>query len=92
VSGCVHNGLDGNWAFVLSRNSFAFVAYDSVRWIDFVCCRKNHPSAGSQILPVRNNNQEERRMLKNSKALRLGGGNNVIIYPKRNNVTTGAVN
>ena len=31
-------------------------------------------------------------MLKNSKALRLGGGNNVIIYPKRNNVTTGAVN
>ena len=68
VSGCVRGGLDGNRAFVLGRNTSASFASDSMRWIDFVPSRKNHASAGSQILPVYNSNKEERSMLKDSKA------------------------
>jgi hypothetical protein len=54
-----------------------------MRCIDFVPSRKNHASAGSQILPVWNNNKEERNMLMDSKAFggrytegqRILGGN-----------------
>jgi predicted enzyme related to lactoylglutathione lyase len=68
VSGGIRGGLDWNRALVLSRDTFAIVAFDSECGIDFISSGQKHSSPDSQIWSARKNNQEERSMLKDSKA------------------------
>jgi hypothetical protein len=56
VSGGIPDSLDWNRAFVLSRDAFARVAFDSVRWIDFIPGDEKHASPDSQIKLARTNN------------------------------------
>jgi catechol 2,3-dioxygenase-like lactoylglutathione lyase family enzyme len=68
VSGGIRGGLDWDRAFVLSRDAFARLASNPVRWIDFISGGEKHPSPDSQIWSARKNNYKERSMLKDSKA------------------------
>jgi catechol 2,3-dioxygenase-like lactoylglutathione lyase family enzyme len=68
VSGSVHRALEWNRAFILSCDTFACVASDAERRIDFIYGREKHPSLDSKIWSVRKSNRKERVMLKDSKA------------------------
>jgi hypothetical protein len=68
VSGSIRGGLEWNRAFVLSRDTVASVAFDSVCRINSISGGEKHSSPDSQIWSARKNNQEQSSMLKNSKA------------------------
>src|SRR5207302_8026192 len=50
--------------FTLGCHAFALVTFDSECRVDFIYGSEKHPSAHSEICPVRKNNREERIMLK----------------------------
>jgi len=68
VFGGIRGGLDWNRTFVLSRDTFTIVAFDSECRLDLISGGEKHPSPDSQIWSARRNNQEESSMLKDSKA------------------------
>jgi hypothetical protein len=78
VCGSIRSGLEWNRAFVLSRDTFAIVAFDSECRIDFISGGEKHSSPDSQIWSARKNNQEERCMLKESKGFSGFSADNIV--------------